>query len=323
MSRLLIGSLRTARSLLQSSRIPESGTRSLPHEAAHLVQTLWLFTFSDLKTIVLPSFIFGICATIGAGSFGISDAPDWKQCCARLPLLLLWPWLNLLPFDIFNQLHPDAIAEDKLNKPWRPLPSQQISPKQAKTLMLLLYPTAFITSCFLGGWKQSLALVALGFWYNQARGADVNWAVRNFINGCGYMCFQAGTMEAGLGRTLPATSALVHWLLILAAVVFTTVATQDMYDQAGDSVRGRKTVPLTIGDNLARWAIAVPMVFWTMFILWYWSCPWLVSAAEVTLGFSVAIRTLSLRTVKQDKTTFRLWNLWMAMLYSLPVAVSG
>jgi hypothetical protein len=42
---------------------------------------------------------------------------------------------------------------------------------------------------------------------------------------------------------------------------FSTLHMQDMYDQAGDSLRDRRTLPLVVGDSSARWMTIVPMLF--------------------------------------------------------------
>ena len=62
------------------------------------------------------------------------------------PLALMWTWLNLLPFNIFNQVGNAAIAEDCINKPWRPLPARIINQKQAISLMSAHYILAVIVA---------------------------------------------------------------------------------------------------------------------------------------------------------------------------------
>lgn len=88
--------------------------------------SLWLFTCSDLKTIVGPKTAFGILNSLCASAYGLPSKPA-AVILSRLPLVFLWTWINLLPFSIDNQRRPKAIEEDRINKPWRPMPSGRVS----------------------------------------------------------------------------------------------------------------------------------------------------------------------------------------------------
>lgn len=110
------------------------------------------------------------------------------QVLNKTPMVFLWIWVNLLPFAINNQRKPEAIQEDSLNKPWRTMPSQTLSPESAKHLMLFFYFIAILISGFFGNVLQCLVPVLLGHWYNDLRGADANYLIRNFINSCGFIC---------------------------------------------------------------------------------------------------------------------------------------
>ena len=283
-------------------------------------QTLWLFTYSDLKTIVGPSFVFGTANAFAAGKFGliIQRTAPYMHILQRSPLMLLWIWLNLLPFTINNQRSHDAMIEDAVNKPWRALPSRRISPRQAGYLVQALYPLALASSLLLGGVRQSLGLVILGTWYNVFGGGDNNCCIRNFINAFGYICFASGAMEVALNYPLPLETCLIRWFSIVAAIIFTTVHVQDMYDQGGDRMRKRKTVPLVIGDVPARRSIAIAMLLWGGFCPIYWNGGLTLVASSITLAIVIAARTLLLTTVEADRLTFKMWNSWVTLIFCLP-----
>lgn len=298
-----------------------SSPACLLNSAFSFLTAIWLFTFSDIKTIIAPSFAFGTFTSLVAASFGIDPAPTWVEVLHRTPLMVLWSWINLLPFAIDNQRRPGSIAEDSLNKPWRTLPSKRMTPEQAYNLMLVLYPIAVLVSLKIGGLRQCLGLIILGTWYNGGKGADQNCIVRNFINACGFICHISAPLEVALGGgEMSINQDMTNWLVVIWMIVLTTVHTQDMYDQAGDKAMGRNSVPIVIGDVPARWTIAIPMAFWSVFCPWYWSTSLNMSAVFVLLGVTIAVRSLTLRTVSQDKTTFRLWNLWMVCLYAIPAS---
>lgn len=188
--------------------------------------------------------------------------------------------------------------------------------------MLSLYVAAQTYSLlYSGGYRQSLGLLVLGTWYNNLGGSDYHPLIRNLINALGYLCFISGAMEVALGLKVPLhpTRHLVQWLLVIAAVILSTVHLQDMYDQEGDSERGRKTVPLVIGDAAARWTIAIPMLGWGALCPAFWHANASVFGLSFTLACTIAVRTLLFRSVQSDQTTFRIWNCWVALLFVMPL----
>ncbi|KAF4627475.1 hypothetical protein G7Y89_g10677 [Cudoniella acicularis] len=282
--------------------------------------SIWLFTFSDLKTIVCPMALFGTVNALSTLAFGVDQntVPTDIEILCRIPRVAFWIWINLLPFAIDNQRQPSAILEDGVNKPWRPMPAKRLSPERAKVWMLILYPLAVLISNSFGALRQCLALVCLGVWYNDLEGADTNCFVRNFINACGFISYASGAMEVAFSRPLPVSTTVVSWFAVIAAMVMTSVHSQDMPDQEGDKLRGRKSVPLTIGDEPSRWIIAVSVSAFSFFCPWFWDSVPGVYACLAILGATVSVRSLFCRSVPQDKTTFLLWNLWVAVIYCLP-----
>lgn len=286
-------------------------------------QTLWLFTLSDLKTIVLPSTAFGLIHAISIAKLdGPATAPtstvQISQLLARTPLVSFWAWINLLPFAIDNQRQPEAIQEDSLNKPWRAFPSGRLNTTCAMRIMLALYAVAITISLLVGPSSQSLLLVFLGYWYNDLHGADESCIVRNLINAAGFVCYTSGALQVALDDVGPVLD-LTWWFTVIALVVFTSVQAQDMYDQEGDAFRGRNTVPLVIGDSASRFSIAIPVLFWSVACPWLWSTTTVGYFATIPLGLTTAFRTLKRRSIPSDKTTFRLWNLWLVFIYLLPL----
>ncbi|OTB02360.1 hypothetical protein M426DRAFT_74695 [Hypoxylon sp. CI-4A] len=271
---------------------------------------------------MFPQSIFGAATAYAACLLSQPttsyDTSSWLLI--RYPLALFWTWSNLLPFNIFNQLSIEAIEEDRINKPWRPLPSGMISRNQATALMLTHYVFAVIVGVSIGGLRQSLLLIALGLWYNGFGGADRSFIVRNVINAFGILSFASGAMEVALGTPLLVNVPSMQWLGILASVIFSTVQIQDLYDMEGDSIRNRKTMPLVVGDLAARWWTALMISTFSVLCPAYWRLGWHGFALPLGLGTLITMRTLSYRTVEADKRTFQIWNAWMVSIYFLPLA---
>ena len=287
-------------------------------------RTLWLFTFSDFKTILIPSFVFGIANALAAHAYQLPVLyhVNSTDLFRKSPFVLLWIWLNLLPFNINNQRTSSAIAEDTINKPWRPIPSGRLSSDQAKYIMLSFYIFAQLFSLFIsGGLRQGICLLFLGIWYNNLGGADGHYLIRNSTNALGFLCFISGAMEVALGTSLPlsGSSRMVNWFGVIAGIVLTTVHTQDMYDQEGDALRRRSTVPLDLGDATARWTIAVPMVAWGTLCPMFWGANFAAHALSLAMATSVGIRSVAYRNVSSDRKTFLIWNIWLSFVYILPL----
>jgi 4-hydroxybenzoate polyprenyltransferase len=102
-------------------------------------------------------------------------------------------------------------------------------------------------------------------------------------------------------------------------VVGTSVHVQDMYDQPGDAAAGRRTVPMVIGDAAARWSIAVAVTGWSILCPLYWNSDMLGYLGPLGLGLWVGLRSLTRWTVKEDRSTFRIYNAWLVALYALPM----
>ena len=64
-------------------------------------RTLWLFTFSDLKTTLLPSVAYRTSNALFAHMYGLPDCAGLRVL-SRILLVVIWVWLNLLSFNIDN-----------------------------------------------------------------------------------------------------------------------------------------------------------------------------------------------------------------------------
>ena len=246
--------------------------------------------------------------------------PRTMDILRRGPIIALWVWLNLLTFAIDNQRRPHSIAEDATNKPWRPLPQRRLSSKQARRLLMFLHPVVALVSYWAGGLKWCISLVALTYWYNELGASDRNCLEKNFVNGCGYICYIFGAIDVGItGQPFTFSHKALKWIILIGFVVFSTIHMQDMEDQYGDKIQDRKTVPLVIGDINARYTIVAAVGVWSFTAPRFWGFSTFVQfAAPCILGALVVWRILCLRDVRSDKTTFKFWNVWMVSLYILP-----
>ncbi|KAL9106100.1 MAG: hypothetical protein Q9227_008845 [Pyrenula ochraceoflavens] len=292
------------------------------HSLHEYVYTLYLFTASDFISVVYPETVFALffCLSrqpINTPANNLSLTP----ILCRLPHTLVWIWSSLLVVCITNQRLPASIREDRLNKPWRPLPSGRLTPTRARQTLLLAIPVTIAVSVLLGGARETFILFTLNWIYNDLNAANSHYAARNLLNGLGITCFGAGAVSVMScePEIIRADDEYSWWLIIIVAVLSTTIQAQDLYDEEGDRQRGRSTVPLELGDARARWSVAIPVLVWSVAIPMYWQVESLWGCGvPFVLGCAVAGRVLALRSVEADRKTFKVWAVWMISLYALP-----
>ncbi|CAF9911456.1 MAG: hypothetical protein ALECFALPRED_007327 [Alectoria fallacina] len=281
--------------------------------------SLWLFTFSDLKTILVPKTAFGIITLLSGPVLTKSSWPGWLTIFRCLPLIMMWIWLNLLPLDMNNEHREDDVQEDKNNKPWRPIPAGRLSIEETKRLMLAGYIAAMLGSAYLGALPECLALIVQGWIYNELGAANGSYLTRNLLNATGYMTFAAGAAKVACihsGTTMQKGAYV--WLMLLGMVIATTIQFQDLYDQKGDRARGRRTVPLVLGDGSARLSVELPVAVWSLLCPAFWRLSVQGFILPVVLGAVIIFRLFRYRDVSADKTSFKIWNAWVVVLYLLP-----
>ncbi|KAF4633169.1 hypothetical protein G7Y89_g4949 [Cudoniella acicularis] len=130
-----------------------------------------------------------------------------------------------------NQRLPDSISEDKINKPWRPIPMKRISAQGAQKLLLWVIPIVLIATYFLGGFEETIAMMVLTWMYNDLSGADHHYLTRNLINALCFICYSSGSTKVAAGYELwKLNDRMRQWLVIVACIVFSALQMQDMAD---------------------------------------------------------------------------------------------
>jgi 4-hydroxybenzoate polyprenyltransferase len=298
----------------------EAQRQDLSYKLLYTLRTLWLFTYSDLKTMVFPSTAFALFTNTANLLYQPDDnfRPKLALMLWRIPLMLSWAWVNLLAFNVNNQKLSHAIKEDECNKPWRPLPAHRLTQKQASVLAIAVYLITLLASAIAGGGTvPALLLIVFGYAYNDLRAGDRSLFFRNVLNAFGFTSFAVGALEIAQGFSIELQT--LKWVGIIGLVVSTTVHIQDLQDQIGDRTTGRLTIPVLLGDTLARYTVLVPVILWSYLCPRYWRLSSLGYVALGTIGATIAVRLFLFRTVKDDKATFVLYNVWLVSIYTLPL----
>ena len=299
-----------------------------PHRSAlYHLHTLLLFTYSDLKNILLPQILLALAIAISCSQpekASSTSESSTRLIISHLPQALAWVWLHLLLFCTSNQSLPSSLAEDTGNKPWRPLPSKRLTNTQARQLLLAVSILAPLTSLFVGGFWESFLFQALTYLNNDLAWGDKSAVKRNLINALGYTTFALGAISVLFhgSENLVLGQQGYTWLGFLALVILTTGHCQDLEDREGDEAKGRSTIPIVLGDEAARWSLIVPMALWTLLAPRFWGCEFQGSIFLFAIG-AVVIKRLIVGDEESYKVTFRLWNCWIVALYLLPLCKHG
>ena len=262
--------------------------------------------------------MFGIITALtGAPLIDTSDV-DAVAVLKRAPRTMLWMWLNVLAFTISNQRLPSSILEDSINKPWRPLPADRITEKQARRLLLALIPIVVLLTFMSGGGPSSMAALLLAWMYNDLKGADETFIVRHILNGLGIACWSFGAATVASGPNTFSNKGY-FWIALPGMITLTTIHLMDLRDQEGDRAQGRSTVPLVLGDTIARWSIVAAILSWSVICPTIWSAGLAGSVLPLALGGLISGRVLALRTPHADRFSWNLWGPWLFSIFLLPL----
>ncbi|KAG8164675.1 hypothetical protein KVR01_004950 [Diaporthe batatas] len=244
-----------------------------------------LITESNIKAYVLPVALFSMLSLASGGV--TTTAPSWYDVVTAFPRALTYIWLYVFHFDLSNQKDPGSIEEDKLNKPWRAIPSGRLTIEAAQKWYVVATCMLLTASLLLGGFPEALS-----------------WWGKNIINALFYTTGQLGTTR-------------------VAAIKSTSMShIQDFRDQEGDKIRGRRTVPLVLGDSWSRVVTAVVILLFSIALPIYWEARVLEFLWPLVSGGFVAARLMLYRTAKADRMTFHMYTLgWLPALYAIPFVV--
>ncbi|KAK5632361.1 hypothetical protein RRF57_008075 [Xylaria bambusicola] len=233
--------------------------------ARHIMMIFWRSTRDDVPTFLGPTTLFGLCGALaGPTLMGPEGRVQKLELVFRLPSVV-FVWSNMLVFQLGNQRLPESVVEDSLNKPWRLVPSGLVTLIQIRRALLLIVPVLWACNYLLDVANETALLTVLYWLYNDLGGSDENWILRNVLIAAGCGLWNHGSIKVSSGRSSDdLTSTGVAWTLIVSGVVLTTMHVQDLKDQQGDRSRGRQTAPIVLGDKLARWTIAGPVIFWSV-----------------------------------------------------------
>jgi len=184
--------------------------------------------------------------------------------------------------------------------------------------MLLAIPAVIALNFVMGTERETVYLFALTWLYNDLAGGN-EVIVREAIISLAFGFYNLGSLKVAMGPYADITEQGYMWIGIVSAVIFTTMNVQDLKDQPGDRLRGRRTIPLVFGEAVARYAFASFVLGWSICCAIFWGLKVWTMVLPVMLGAYIAYGVVCKWGFKADARTWRLWCLWTAVLYTLPL----
>jgi 4-hydroxybenzoate polyprenyltransferase len=282
-----------------------------------LLHTLWGFMKNDIFTFAVPNSLFGIFGAMAYSQLVEGPPPLLIEILTRIPSVCFFNFYSLLIFNLANQRSPESVEEDRINKPWRPIPSGQITPNQTRKAALFTASASLGFNYLLNVWEEGLLVQVLSYYYNELKGGD--WLSRDVIIAVSYGLANRTSLKLAIGPHNTISQQGDVWIVVISTVILTTMHIQDLQDQEGDRKLGRKTLPLVLGDRVCRSALAVLVPFWSCFSIFFWNLSLIPALLPCILGTLVATRVVVRREQHQDTRTWKLWCSWHASLYILPL----
>ncbi|KAI2642036.1 UbiA prenyltransferase family [Xylaria nigripes] len=293
-----------------------SNTRSQFSTILNYLYTIHLTCADDVGYVVLSGLVFAAINSSIASQYSLGPALSSTEILAAVPRIVLWSWSNLFLFCLNNQKQENSIAEDKVNKYWRPIPSGRMTAAQATRTTYIMHPVCFLICAVMGGFIPYIILTLSELWYHELNGAS-NGILKNIQNGIGLMCFLVGPLEVATQHSVISGNwQLKGWLAFITAVIATTSHTQDFRDMEGDAAVGRRTIPLVYGDTASRIFIAVAAAIWTPAACYLWGR----QGISAYISAALLVGNLFLNRSKEgDSLSWKLWwSVWVASLALIP-----
>lgn len=289
-------------------------------------RTLLLFTCDQILDTVIPGTAFGVFAAL---SGAVLDLPlqGAFSILQRIPQISLWLWLVILQFCVQNQISAGSVAEDSINKPWRPIPSGRMTSEQANKLLTATHVSAAALSYQLNVMPIFVVYTCLITVYNDYGGGNKSGIVRNLFCGAGFSCYFSGALSIAIGSDVPMSSTAWNWTFIVAlGILATTIQTQEFRDEAGDRARGRCTLITELGRKVSLCTVFVTVAFWSFYTpLIFFTSGWTTAPLPIVFGGALivtAAQAMHDDDTKLDRKMYKIWCLWMFGFCPLPFLAS-
>jgi 4-hydroxybenzoate polyprenyltransferase len=272
-----------------------------------------------IKNDIWCTIISGTLATLSA--LKNSDNLHPYLIVSSLATSVVYFWLYIYLFTLGNQIN--GIEEDRINKPFRPIPSGLVS-RDGASQRLLVANTLFLTLGYYGKIFDLALLWTVCSYLHNFKFWSTHWLTRGVVMAAGVY----SQLVPGYRIVQPIDDFHHLWFIVLAGVIFIILPLQDLRDMVGDKVVKRQTLPLVYGETFTRYYLAfgmglVPIV---LHFLLFKQLPQtatviLLEAIHVAACWNISKRLLTMSGPVTDHHTYRQWEMWYALMVLESVAL--
>lgn len=262
------------------------------------------FVHRDFSTSVYPPAIFTIAALRTQPSL------DTRSILLTCAAGLLYFWLYIYVFCLSNQIA--GVAEDRVNKPDRPLVAGDASVRGALVRLAVVCVLFPLLGALLGVGRWAVLWEILALLHNFGGWAK-HWVTKGLVMSLGTLAQLAAAWEIAAPLQGPGW----RWIIVISILIFPTVPVQDLRDIAGDRLVKRKTLPLALGERSARYVLSMvyfflpAAVYVGLFIGYEWSFSFIsLNIVLGVLSWVIAVRLLACRSARADHKTYMLYTYW-------------
>ncbi|CAG8748249.1 7870_t:CDS:2 [Dentiscutata erythropus] len=296
----------------------------------------FLVSITDWSTAIIPPLLMTVGAFYMQFFSSVVISPYYfspfdiikKILFPRLFKVAIYFSSFLISFNWLNQF--DDVEEDKLNKPFRPIPSGLVTVEGARRRLIAFNIIFPIVSYLIGGLPLLISAFLWQMWFVTYKllNLSVNALCKNFFSAFGAWIMFVVTSNLITGTEFKVSKwwgcEPCPFKLSVVIFVFFTLQVQDLRDQKGDALIGRKTLPLLIGDNICRRLTAIAFVLSAFFLYGsanYFlilpgvkklntSVPSEFTIIEIILFAVIAwtcVRLIKYRDQREDRYTYEIW----------------
>lgn len=208
----------------------------------HEFHVLWKFINNDIWDTILPSLLAFFTAWL-------YSVHSWKDLPQHLILSLIYACLYIYTFCLSNQIN--SVEEDRINKPYRPLPTGLVS-RRSTIHRIIAYNIIYLVIAYLLGifwisigWQIVSCLLNIWGWSN-------HWITKNLFGMTigTFLLLSAQWAIASPGEGISLNTYLYFTFISLWAGA--SLPIQDLRDEEGDRKMGRKTLTIALGNRNGR-----------------------------------------------------------------------
>ncbi|XVQ11615.1 UbiA family prenyltransferase [Spirillospora sp. CA-255316] len=278
-------------------------------------EVTWRLLADNVLACLVPPLVFALGACMRAQL----TAP---QIAVHLGLVLVLFGLYAYTFDVSNQAR--GAEEDRLNKPYRPIPAGLITPAGAMRRFWIAMPLYTALGWQLGVlewvllWQADLLLINLVF----APRFHVWWKTPGMLIGT------VAQLAAAWQVVAPIDATVAVWLAAVAVPFVLALVFEDLRDMPGDRAIGRRTPALVLGEWPIRiWfatlVAAIPVLLHFLIYVPTGAPGWRIVLVDLIIAgmcWGAAVRAVLLRNTTADRRTYQLFiAAYAASLTAAPI----